>query len=610
MKITGVVLGVSEVQKELIDELKKICFDILYVPIIYNQKDTGLRELKINFDGDMSKLKNSILSYATGDYVFFVMSNERIKDISPIYYCSFDNEAYFLNIIDNRSEGVVVSSQIRLHKRHITYTGIDGQKVACENHGNLDAVLNTIYESDEKRKEIYSFLSKKLTIIDKDKIKYKIFLEYMSDGFQEVILTYKTNKDVLYDVYTKRLIALSFYFLDKYIEAKMIFDDIKEDLKESYYYLGLINKNLENYKEAVNYFVKATKQKSRDDTYTWGYNNFLSYYHLAEIYFYLEDYNNSLRYYTNAYNIKNDYLFLNRIFVIFNMLNIKVDVIENYLRNNLDIEGKNIYINMMRGLRDISKWDEVLKYSVFEDDIESVETRILAYYHLGEYGKAFDLILTYYYYIDKELFSVVGICCVILEESLYSTKFCDFVDMLKKEGYGELVDVHNFLSFNIAYKGNIIYIEAVAKMLLRSKNGKVIRLIKHILYSDLKINYYDLMICSYKNKLYDICDEIIDRKYVEYKFDFNVLSIKAKIAYINGNYQECERFISYALMIKESEELKKLLCMCKIKSCVQIINSDKNINKKLSTEKIIDYIDIALREIDIFKLEQWGEKDG
>ncbi|MCX7951183.1 MAG: hypothetical protein N2594_04450, partial [Clostridiales bacterium] len=74
MKITGVVLGLSEVQKELIDELKKICFEIIYVPIVYNQKNTGLREVKINFDGDMSKLKNTVLSYATGDYVFFVMS--------------------------------------------------------------------------------------------------------------------------------------------------------------------------------------------------------------------------------------------------------------------------------------------------------------------------------------------------------------------------------------------------------------------------------------------------------------------------------------------------------------------------------------------------------
>lgn len=604
MKITGVVLGVSEVQKSLIEDLKKICFEIIYVPLIKKQQDTGLREIKLNFDGDMSKFKNTILSYVTGEYVFFVMSNESIKDISPIYQCSFDKETYIFNVIDRRSEGVVVTKQIRLHKRYITYTGIDGQNVSCDSNEQLDAVLNTMYDSDDTIKDIYSFLSKKVIVNDKQKLCYKIFLDYMANQLDDVLLTYKTNMNVDYDVYTKRIIGLSFYLLEKYIEAKMIFEEIKEELSEAYYYLGLISKELDNYNDAINYLLTALKQKNTADVYLWGYNNFLSFYNLAEIYFYLEDYNNSLRYYTNAYKIKNDYVFLNRMFIIFNLLDINVNVVENYLRDNLNIEGKNVYINMMRGLRDTSKWDEVLKYSVFEDDIESIETRILAYYHLGEYGKSLDLIMTYFNYIDKELFSVVGICCVILEESLYSTRFCDFVDMLKRDGYGELIDVHNFLAFNIAYKGNIIYIEAVVKMLLRAKNGKVIRCIRHILYSDLKVNYYDLMMCSYKNKLYDICDEIIDRKYIEYKFDFNVLAIKAKIAFANGNYQECEKFISYALMIKESEELKKLLCMCKIKSCVQIINADKNINNKVSTKKLISHIDIALREIDIFKLEQ------
>ncbi|GFR34990.1 tetratricopeptide repeat protein [Thermobrachium celere] len=389
-----------------------------------------------------------------------------------------------------------------------------------------------------------------------DFIKYLIEINYFIEQYDEVIKLYRTIlKEV--DDYTKRLVALSFFYKNKYLEAEVLFDELKQKkYSDAFYFSALINKRLGNYNEAIEDLLISLQVKDYS-VCIWGYNSFLSYYELGEIYFYLEDFKKALMYYSYGYNSNKDYLFLNKMFIIFKILNYNTYVIESYLRDNLNIVGRELYINMMRGLRDTSRWEEVLRYSIFEDDLESIETRILAYYHIGEYSKALELLIIHFKYLDKELFSALGICCVLLENSLYSSRFADFVEMVKSQNLSELIEAHNYFAFNTEYKGKIIYLEALIKILIRSRNPKVAIFLRKLMSDDININYYEMLKMCYENGFYDICEQIIEEKYVDQKFDFNVLSINAKINFIKGNYQECEKYISYALMIKESDELKK-----------------------------------------------------
>lgn len=604
MSITCVILGVCDLEDELVKQLKCISKDIIYVPINskeFNRKD--IRILKINFDGSMSKLKNMVLSYVTGEYVLFIMSNEKISDIEPMKNLKLEKDAYYFNVIQNRAEGIVVEKQIRLHKRNITYIGYNGKRVTSDDLEALDIILNEKTSKDEDV-NIYKGLNKYIdNLSNYDFVVYSMELHYLSCEFDDVIKLYSGIQHRGVDEYTKRLVALSYFYKNRYIEAKMLLEELKQKkYGDSFYFSGLINKSLGNYNEAVEDFFSCLKIKDFNIG-LWGCNSFFPYYELGEVYYFLEEYSTSLKYYSYAYMSKKEYIFLNKMFKIFKVLNFDINVIERYLRYNLNIQGKDLYINMMRGLRDTARWEEVIKYSILEDDLESVESRIIAYYHIGEFSRCLDLIFTYFKYLDKEFFLTLGICCVLLDSNLYLTKFKDFVEIIKKENLSELIDAHNYFYFNTEYKGKSIYLEAIIKLLLRSKNSKVEGYVKRLIFDKKDINFYDILDSCYKNKYYDLCLQIIDDKYRDYKFDFNVLTINAKICFLKGNYSDCEKYISYALMLKDSEELNRLLCMCRIKTSVLSILKSKELMLKTSCKRTLDYLELAYNNLDIFKKE-------
>ncbi|WP_198011953.1 lipopolysaccharide assembly protein LapB [Caloramator sp. ALD01] len=604
MSITCVILGVCNLEEELIDQLKFISKDIIYVPIVIKgTKRSDIKISNINFDGNLSKLKNMVLSQVTGEYVLFIMSNERISDIEYIKKLKLEHDAYSFNVIQNRAEGIVVEKQIRLHKRNITYIGHNGKSVASFDLEALDIFINT-KTSKEENINIYKALNKYTdNLSNYDFVVYIMELYYLSCEFDEVIKLYNVIHHMGVDEYTKRLVGLSYFYKNRYIEAKMFFEELKQKkYGDSSYFSGLINKRLGNYNEAIEDFFSCLKSKDFDIS-VWGCNSFLCYYELGEVYYFLEDYSTSLKYYSYAYMAKKEYIFLNKMFRIFKVLKFKINVIEGYLKDNLNIQGRDLYINMMRGLRDTARWEEVIKYSIFEDDLESVESRIIAYYHIGEFSRCFDLIYTYFKYLDKEFFLTLGICCILLDSNLYLTKFKDFVEIIKRENLSELIDAHNYFYFNTEYKGNTIYLEAIIKLLLRSRNSKVEGYVKRLISDKIDIKFYDVLKSCYENKYYDLCLQIIDDKYRDYKFDFNVLTINAKICFLKGNYSDCEKYISYALMLKDSEELNRLLCMCRIKTSVLNILKSKDLSVKTSCSRAVDYLELAYNNLDIFKDE-------
>ncbi|MCX7694119.1 MAG: hypothetical protein N2Z71_00145 [Caloramator sp.] len=604
MSISCIILGVCNLEDELVNQLKVISKEIVYIPIISKvSKRNDIRIANINFDGNLSKLKNLALSQVAGDYVLFIMSNERILDIDYINKLNLDHNAYSFNVTQRRAEGIVLERQVRLHKRNITYLGYNGKLISSDDVEGLDILLNT-KTSKEDDVSIYKGLNKYIdNLSNYDFILYSMELHYLSCEFDDVIKLYKVILHKGVEDYTKRLVALSYFHKNRYIEAKMLFEELKQkNYGDSFYFSGLINRRLQNYNEAVEDFFNCLKSKEFD-VCVWGYNSFLCYYELGELYYFLEDYYNSLKYYSYAFISKKEYIFLNKMFIIFKVLNFNVNVIERYLRDNLNIQGRDLYINMMRGLRDTARWEEVIKYSIFEDDLESIESRILAYYHIGEFSKCFELILTYFKHLDKEFFLTLGLCCVLLDSNLYLAKFKEYVEIIKKENIVELIDAHNYFAFNMEYKGKTIYIEALVKLLLRSKNSKVEGYVRRLMSDKLDVNYYELLKSCYDNRYYDLCLQIIEDKYRDYKFDFNILTINAKINFLKGNYSECEKYISYALMLKDSEELSRLLCMCSIKTSILNILKWKDLNLKTNCKRAIDYLELAYNNLDIFKNE-------
>ncbi|MBZ4663862.1 MAG: hypothetical protein JG776_1577 [Caloramator sp.] len=257
MSITCVILGVCDLEDELVKQLKCISKDIIYVPINskeFNRKD--IRILKINFDGSMSKLKNMVLSYVTGEYVLFIMSNEKISDIEHMKNLKLEKDAYYFNVIQNRAEGIVVEKQIRLHKRNITYIGYNGKRVTSDDLEALDIILNEKTSKDEDV-NIYKGLNKYIdNLSNYDFVVYSMELHYLSCEFDDVIKLYSGIQHRGVDEYTKRLVALSYFYKNRYIEAKMLLEELKQKkYGDSFYFSGLINKSLGNYNEAVEDFL-------------------------------------------------------------------------------------------------------------------------------------------------------------------------------------------------------------------------------------------------------------------------------------------------------------------------------------------------------------------
>ncbi|GFR34989.1 hypothetical protein [Thermobrachium celere] len=118
MNISGVIIGVSDINEKLVNQLKSLCKEIIYVPIIKAiNKYKDVKEVNINFDGNISKLKNICSSNVIGDYVLFVYSNEYFSDTDSFLSIDFKHEAYEFNVVQQRPEGVVIEKQIRLNRK-------------------------------------------------------------------------------------------------------------------------------------------------------------------------------------------------------------------------------------------------------------------------------------------------------------------------------------------------------------------------------------------------------------------------------------------------------------------------------------------------------------
>lgn len=72
-----------------------------------------------------------------------------------------------------------------------------------------------------------------------------------------------------------------------------------------------------------------------------------------------------------------------------------------------------------------------------------------------------------------------------------------------------------------------------------------------------------------------------------------VLVLLSKIYYEMGNINECEKYISYAMIIDNSRELKKLFYLCKLFECKNMIKNKTISNEYSLFNKALEHIETA-----------------
>lgn len=165
-----------------------------------------------------------------------------------------------------------------------------------------------------------------------------------------------------------------------------------------------------------------------------------------------------------------------------------------------------------------------------------------------------------------------ALCCIILQNSSQQLSN-EFISKLKRNELLEYVYAYNFFNNNANNKCNTALIEDICCSLLYSRDINCIKLIRRALKTLEDINKIKIVKAAYKERFYYFAEEIIIINCKEKKNDFDLIYILSRIYYKCRDYKKCEECSLQALSIKNSKQLRRIYCKCKLISARETLCS-------------------------------------
>ncbi len=552
------------------------------------------------------ELINECMEYISGEYAVFLRAGESINLENNTLKLVEGCEAYYANVFENRYEGKVKSRQVRVFIKGKCLKG-RYQLEDIEGAGSSGLCITGAYDNEKEFIKQWIIKESEDYGMSLDWRDEYILAEcyYLLGQYNDACSTYKKiyeSGEIEPSALLYRDISWAFIAGERFGEGKAAVEEaisLYPDNRELYYIGAVICKELGDDKGCIYCLERLWKVKWREELRELSdYQGIRSWRIMAEALYSIEEYRKAADYYKLCALEKQEEGQLTlRVCRSLYLSGCSHEEIGEYLKKNLSMTKKLVDETMVDFYRHMEMWSRVGEYAGILEGEECNKAAADSLFHSKGYARCLSEISSSALMKDEH-YSMMGICCILLDSSMSREAIRSFIISLKGLGYTELLHMYEYFSGTRRQICSESLLEKFSQLLLETGDSRCIKYVRQALDNKACMDHMRLINAAYSGRLYYFCEEIINVYYSEERYEYEVLQILAYIYYYTGRLSECEKYICYALIIKKSTELIKLGCMCKLKECRELISSYDNSMEAASIKRlsntITDYEKILL----------------
>lgn len=360
---------------------------------------------------------------------------------------------------------------------------------------------------------------------------------------------------------------------------------------EFYYIGGIIYRELGEDRRCISCLEKLLENAGRENQKELtGYKGTCSFRLMGEALYAVEEYKRAAFYYSKCVLERpGDKQYMKGLCSSLQLSGLGQKEIEDYLRNDLSMSSDDVNECMVEHFINLRMWDKSGEYAERLQGDRSLEVKVESMYHLKSYKDCLSEISSSSL-MEKEHYSIMGLCCMLLDSAIPWNDTKDFIIRLKNIGYVEVLHIYEYFIKKTKSPCSQKLLQEFSEMLLETGDSRCIKYVRQAMDENPGMDYLRLINRAFTSRLYYFCEEIVNIYYKEGRYEYQVLRILSYVYYHTGNFSECERYISYALIMKKSVDLIKLGCMCKLKECSELIKSYENSMEVKSVQRLLGTI--------------------
>lgn len=571
--------------------------------IILSMNNTGYTITQYNggnvlsscsFLKDYGELSTECIECASGDYVVFLKSGDNIRADSSLDIKEGCN-AYYADIFEDRYEGTVRYREPRVFKKGVSLKG----RFYLEEIDDISGCGLSIQRNSSSER---SFL--KEWIENELQDTYGWMEEYILAECCYVLGQYNDACSHYKRIYSLRQFTPSpglyrdmcwaFIAGDSFGDGREAVEEAIEKYPSSlefYYIGGVIYKELGEYNKCISCLEKLMDNTGKEEQKELtDYKGICSFRLMGEALYSVEEYKKAAFYYKKCVlENPNEKQYMSDLCRSLQLSGLCQKEIEDYLREELSMSSEDVYESMVEHYMNLRMWDKVGEYAKLIQGTRAMEVQVESLYHLKSYKTCLSEISSSNL-VEKEYYCMIGLCCMLLDDDIPRDDARGFIIKLKSKGYLEILHTYDYFIKNGKSPCSQKLLQEFSEMLLESGDSRCIKFVRLAMDENPGMDYLGLINKAFASRLYYFCEEIINLHYSEGRYEYQVLRILSYLYYYTGNLSECERYISYALIMKKSNDLIKLGCMCKLKECKELIKSYENSMEVKSIQKLLNTI--------------------
>lgn len=589
----------GENYSNVLDQVKPFSEDIIILSMdntgytIVQHKDGKVLSSSSILKG-YGELITECIEYAAGDYVVLLKSGDNILPDSSL---DIKGEClvYYAYIFEDRYEGTVRYMEPRAFKKGAVLKG----RFQMEEMDHVEKCgLSIRRNSSCERSFLKEWIENELQDAYGWKEEYILaecchVLRQYNDacGHYKRIFSLRqfTPSPALY-----RDMCWAFIAGDCFGDGREAVEEaIKEypDSMELYYIGGVIYRELEEYSRCISCLKKLLDNSGKEEMKELtGYRGICSFRLMGEALFSVEDYSGAAFYYKKcALESPCEKQYIIGLCSSLQLSGLSQNEMEDYLQQELSLPYDDICEAMVEHYMNLRLWNKVWDYGMLLQGNRALEVQVESLYHLKSYKRCLYEISSSSL-VGNEHYSIIGLCCILLDASIPGDEVRDFIIKLKNIGCTDILDIYEYFMKTRKSPRSQKLLQEFSEMLLETGDSRCIKYVRQAMDGNPGMDYIRLINRAFASRLYYFCEEIINIYYNEGRYEYQVLRILSYVYYYTGNFSECERHISYALIMKKSTDLIKLGCMCKLKECRELINSYENSMEVKSIQRLLNTV--------------------
>lgn len=583
----------------VLDQAKLLAKDILILTMNNDgytiiQHNSGRVLSPFNLLKGYGELLKECIDNAEGEYILFLKSGDRIKS-SNILGIKESCQAYYAEVFEDRYEGTVRYSEPRIFKRGISLKG----RYQLENVDNVIGCGLSIHSTSYNER---SFLKEWIEKEHEDSYGWDeeyLLAEccYILGQYNDACSHYKRIYNLKefkpsYDIY--RDMCWAFIAGECFSDVMSVIEKATKAYPEGmelYYISAVIYGELGEYRRCASdlkkIFESTGKEAKKELT---EYNGLRSSLLMAEALYAIEEYKSAAFYYRKCILEKpEDKQLMLNLCSSLQLSGLCQKEIEEYLNKELAMCYYDVCEAMAEYYMYLRKWDMAEEYARQLQGARALEVQVESLYHFKSYRLCLYQI-SYSSLVESEYYSIMGLCCMLLDGAIPIDIARDFIVKLKNKGAVEILHAYDYFmgTGRLSCSGKLL--QEFSEMLLETGDSSCIKYIRQAMDENNNMDFMRLLKKAFVSRLYYFCEEIINIYYSEGRYEYEVMRILAYVYFYTGKLSECERYISYALIIKKSTDLVRLGCMCKLRECREFIKNNENSMEVKSIQRLLNTI--------------------